>query len=99
MVVDGISFRLMQVVDSCKSPFLSHCGRPDNLKSITRRGQPCCYRIKLDVGLVAINDAFILEGASYSSSISGKTYCIHLSELIHVRFHFSIITWVSRADL
>ena len=35
--------------------------------SITRRGQPCWYRVEepLKVGLVAINDSFMLEAAIY----------------------------------
>ena len=35
--------------------------------SITRRGQPCWYRVEepCKVGLIAINDAFLLEGAIY----------------------------------
>ena len=32
--------------------------------SITRRGQPCWYRTE-GVGLIAINDAFLLESAIY----------------------------------
>src|SRR3954467_6468411 len=32
--------------------------------SITRRGQPCWYR-QPNVGMVAINDAFLLESAIY----------------------------------
>lgn len=33
-------------------------------KSVTRRGQPCWYRVD-HVGEIAINDAFMLEGAIY----------------------------------
>ena len=32
--------------------------------SITRRGQPCWYK-REKVGLIAINDSFILEGSIY----------------------------------
>ena len=32
--------------------------------SITRRGQPCWYR-QPKVGMLAINDSFLLEGAIY----------------------------------
>ena len=32
--------------------------------SITRRGQPCWYRLP-KVGMLAINDSFMLEGAIY----------------------------------
>ena len=41
--------------------------------SITRRGQPCWYRVEdinikpiSKVGMIAINDAFMLEGAIYA---------------------------------
>ena len=35
--------------------------------SITRRGQPCWYLVDrpAKVGMIAINDAFMLEGAIY----------------------------------
>jgi farnesyl diphosphate synthase len=35
--------------------------------SITRRGQPCWYRVEqpFKVGMIAINDSFMLEGSIY----------------------------------
>lgn len=53
--------------------------------SITRRGQPCWYRNE-GVGLIAINDAFLLEAAIYwllkKHFRSDKSY-INLVELFH----------------
>lgn len=54
-------------------------------KSITRRGQPCWYRIK-KVGEVAINDAFMLEAAIYAllkSHFRKESYYVDLIELFH----------------
>ena len=53
--------------------------------SITRRGQPCWYRVD-DVGLLAINDACMLEGAIYyllKKHFRGETYYVDLLELFH----------------
>ncbi|CCE63424.1 hypothetical protein TPHA_0E03340 [Tetrapisispora phaffii CBS 4417] len=54
-------------------------------KSITRRGQPCWYKVK-DVGEIAINDAFMLEAAIYEllkKYFKGQSYYIDLIELFH----------------
>ncbi|ORY93830.1 farnesyl pyrophosphate synthase [Syncephalastrum racemosum] len=53
--------------------------------SITRRGQPCWYR-KEGVGMVAINDAFLLESCVYlflKKYFKGTDYYIDLVELFH----------------
>ncbi|KAJ7589567.1 farnesyl-diphosphate synthase [Mycena floridula] len=53
--------------------------------SITRRGQPCWYR-QPKVGLIAINDAFLLESAIYQlikSHFKSQSYYIDLIELFH----------------
>ncbi|KAI7883539.1 farnesyl pyrophosphate synthase [Lichtheimia hyalospora FSU 10163] len=53
--------------------------------SITRRGQPCWYR-KEGVGMVAINDAFILESCIYiflKKYFKSTDYYIDLVELFH----------------
>jgi len=53
--------------------------------SITRRGQPCWYRHE-GVGLVAINDAFMLESAIYSllkKHFRSHPRYIELVELFH----------------
>ncbi|KAG0007080.1 Farnesyl pyrophosphate synthetase [Modicella reniformis] len=53
--------------------------------SLTRRGQPCWYRQK-EVGLVAINDAFILESAIYfflKKHFKKHDYYVDLIELFH----------------
>lgn len=54
-------------------------------KSITRRGQPCWYRVK-EVGEIAINDAFMLEAAIYvllKSHFKKESYYVDLLELFH----------------
>ncbi|SCV03455.1 LANO_0G04236g1_1 [Lachancea nothofagi CBS 11611] len=54
-------------------------------KSITRRGQPCWYRVP-EVGEVAINDAFMLEGAIYcllKNHFKKEAYYVDLLELFH----------------
>lgn len=53
--------------------------------SVTRRGQPCWYK-KPEVGLIAINDAFLLESAIYfllKKHFKGETYYVDLLELFH----------------
>ncbi|KAI8393281.1 farnesyl pyrophosphate synthase [Radiomyces spectabilis] len=53
--------------------------------SITRRGQPCWYK-KNGVGMVAINDAFILESCIYiflKKYFKSTDYYIDLVELFH----------------
>lgn len=53
--------------------------------SITRRGHACWYCIR-EVGMIAINDAFMLEGAIYhllKIHFRSKTYYVDLLELIH----------------
>lgn len=54
-------------------------------QSITRRGQPCWYRVQ-DVGDIAINDAFMLEAAIYEllkRHFRSESYYIDLIELFH----------------
>jgi len=51
--------------------------------SITRRGQPCYYR-KSGVGMIAINDAFLLEAAIYyllKKHFKQQSYYVDLLEL------------------
>jgi len=53
--------------------------------SITRRGQPCWYRIP-KVGSIAVNDAFMLEGAIYhllKIHFKKESYYLDLIELFH----------------
>lgn len=53
--------------------------------SITRRGQPCWYRQE-GVGMIAINDAFMLEAAIYlilKKHFRAHPAYIHLVELFH----------------
>ncbi|KAJ3852783.1 farnesyl-diphosphate synthase [Lentinula lateritia] len=53
--------------------------------SITRRGQPCWYRVP-KIGLVAVNDAFMLEGAIYhllKCHFKKEPYYVDLLELFH----------------
>jgi len=42
--------------------------------SITRRGRPCWYRVD-GVGLMAVNDALILEGAIFQIIAEGTVLC------------------------
>ena len=54
-------------------------------KSITRRGQPCWYRVK-NVNEIAINDAFMLEAAIYvllKKHFRNDSYYVDLLELFH----------------
>lgn len=54
-------------------------------KSITRRGQPCWYRVE-GVSEIAINDAFMLEGAIYcllKKHFKKESYYVDLLELFH----------------
>lgn len=53
--------------------------------SITRRGQPCWYRVE-KVGMIAINDAFMLEAAIYillKNHFKKESYYVDLIELFH----------------
>ena len=54
-------------------------------QSVTRRGQPCYYRVE-GVNLIAINDACLIEGAIYyllkKHFRSDKCY-VDLLELFH----------------
>ncbi|KAK9454562.1 isoprenoid synthase domain-containing protein [Dipodascopsis uninucleata] len=53
--------------------------------SKTRRGQPCWYLVP-KVGMIAINDAFMLESAIYillKKYFKGESYYIDLVELFH----------------
>lgn len=53
--------------------------------SITRRGQPCWYRTE-GVGLISINDAFLLESAIYwllKRHLRAHPAYLQLLELFH----------------
>jgi len=53
--------------------------------SITRRGQPCWYRLP-EVNLIAINDSFMLEGAIYrllKVHFRSEPYYADLLDLFH----------------
>ncbi|KAJ7171640.1 isoprenoid synthase domain-containing protein [Mycena crocata] len=53
--------------------------------SITRRGQPCWYRAP-SVGMIALNDSFMLEGAIYhllKSHFRSTPYYVDLLEIFH----------------
>jgi farnesyl diphosphate synthase len=54
-------------------------------QSITRRGQPCWYRVE-GVSNIAINDAFMLEAAIYfllKKHFRKQPYYVGLLELFH----------------
>ena len=53
--------------------------------SKTRRGQPCWY-LKPDVGTIAINDSFMLEGAIYvllKRHFRSELYYVDILDLLH----------------
>jgi len=53
--------------------------------SITRRGQPCWYRVE-GVGLIAVNDALILEGAIFQmlrKHFRNDLFYADLMDLLH----------------
>ena len=53
--------------------------------SIIRRGQPCWYHVE-GVGLKAVNDAFILEGAIFQmirKNFRNEPFYIDLVDLMH----------------
>ncbi|KAF7331595.1 Fructose-bisphosphate aldolase [Mycena kentingensis (nom. inval.)] len=57
--------------------------------SITRRGQPCWYRAP-GIGMIAINDAFMLESAIYfllKKHFRPEPYYVDLLELFHETTH------------
>ncbi|KAJ6588864.1 isoprenoid synthase domain-containing protein [Mycena capillaripes] len=54
-------------------------------KSVTRRGQPCYYRVP-GVGTISVNDAVLLESAIYQLlklHFRNETYYVDLMELFH----------------
>ncbi|KAF9232236.1 isoprenoid synthase domain-containing protein [Melanogaster broomeanus] len=54
-------------------------------QSITRRGQPCWYKLEA-VGNIAIKDSMMVEGATYQllkKYFRSETYYVHLLELFH----------------
>ena len=54
-------------------------------QSVTRRGQPCWFRIE-GVNYIAINDSFMLEGAIYfllKKHFRGDACYVHLLEVFH----------------
>ncbi|KIJ36793.1 hypothetical protein M422DRAFT_260893 [Sphaerobolus stellatus SS14] len=62
--------------------------------SITRRGQPCWYRVEepQKVGTIAINDAFMLEGAIYhllKRHFRGRAYYVDLLDMFHDMTYFT----------
>ena len=62
--------------------------------SITRRGQPCWYRVE-GVGLTAVNDSLILEGAIFQmirKHFRNDPYYVDLVDLLHeVRYPYPIL--------
>ncbi|RKP13248.1 isoprenoid synthase domain-containing protein [Piptocephalis cylindrospora] len=59
--------------------------------SLTRRGAPCRYR-RPEIGMIAINDAFFLEGCGYrilKRHLKGTSYYLPIMEL------FQETTWIT----
>jgi farnesyl diphosphate synthase len=53
--------------------------------SKTRRGQPCWYKVE-DVGMVAINDGFVLESIIYKllkKHFRSESWYVDVLELFH----------------
>jgi farnesyl diphosphate synthase len=53
--------------------------------SITRRGQPCWYRVE-SIGLMGVNDAFLLEGAIFQmirEHLWKDPFYVELLDLMH----------------
>lgn len=66
--------------------------------SITRRGQPCWYRVE-GVGLMAVNDALILEGAIFQmirKHFRKDPFYVDLLDLMH---EVQSITFLSSCPL
>ena len=71
--------------------------------SITRRGQPCWYRNE-GIGMIAINDSFMLESAIYyilKKHFRQESYYVDLLDLFHEvsrrysffgKFNFHLLT-------
>lgn len=63
-------------------------------QSVTRRGQPCWYRVE-GVNYIAINDSFMLEGSIYfilKKHFRSEPYYVYLLDLFHdVRLSFLIM--------
>jgi farnesyl diphosphate synthase len=61
-------------------------------QSFTRRGQPCWYRVE-GIGAIAINDAFMLEGAIYDilkAHFRHEPFYADLLEVFHTVCAYSI---------
>ena len=92
---DGI---LTQKLNACLNQLQAYFLVADDMmdQSITRRGQPCWYRVE-GVSNIAINDAFMLEAAIYfllKKHFRKQPYYVGLLELFHdVRLHLGILTW------
>ena len=59
--------------------------------SITRRGKPCWYLVE-GVGLMAVNDALILEGAIFQmirKHFRNEPFYLDLLDLLHEVRHLS----------
>ena len=54
-------------------------------QSVTRRGQPCYYRVE-GVNLIAINDSYMIEGAIYyllKKHFRSEPYYVYLLDVLH----------------
>jgi len=93
--LDGEDYRKIALLGWCVELLQAFFLVSDDImdSSITRRGQPCWYLVKdtgikpvNDVGMIAINDAFMLEGSIYhllKTNHRKEPYYLDVMELMH----------------
>ncbi|CAL8143244.1 unnamed protein product [Orchesella dallaii] len=79
--------RMAYVLGWCIEILQGACLVADDImdKSETRRGQPCWYKLE-DVGLMAVNDTFMLENLAYKVLklyVSKEPYYMEVLEITH----------------
>lgn len=85
--LDDVEYKHLAILGWCIELLQAYFLVADDMmdKSITRRGQPCWYRVP-GVADIAINDSFMLESAIYSllkAHFKKESYYVDLLELFH----------------